>query len=66
MITMLPLCAIRCRTLTTIKALVESRPEVGSSRNNRIGSERGSLNSAENMSVSSTVSIGNKRSSCIT
>jgi hypothetical protein len=29
--------AIRCKTFTTIKALVESRPEVGSSRNSENG-----------------------------
>ncbi|KAH0454321.1 hypothetical protein IEQ34_016245 [Dendrobium chrysotoxum] len=106
---MLPLCAMRCNTFTTINALVESRPEVGSSRNRTMGSwmismpiltrrrsppdtprwpsspimvlaarrrpswsiractrlcfldlerVRGRRNSAENMRVSSTVSIG--------
>ena len=37
-LTMLPLCAILCSTFTTMYALVESSPEVGSSRNRRIGS----------------------------
>ena len=34
---MLPLWAIRCSTFTTMNALVESRPGVGSSRNKTIG-----------------------------
>uniref|UniRef100_A0A8R7TYC8 Uncharacterized protein n=1 Tax=Triticum urartu TaxID=4572 RepID=A0A8R7TYC8_TRIUA len=36
--TMLPLSAMRRSTLTTMNADVESRPEVGSSRNRRMGS----------------------------
>ena len=34
---MLPLWAIRCSTFTTMNVLVESRPDVGSSRNKTIG-----------------------------
>ncbi|KAH0458849.1 hypothetical protein IEQ34_011663 [Dendrobium chrysotoxum] len=115
--TTLPVLAILCSTFITLNALVESSPEVGSSRKRSMGSwmmsvpidtrrrsppetprwpsspimvdaaarrpswsmractrarffeaesQRGSRNSAAKVRVSSTVSIGKRRSSCST